>query len=121
MYRNTVLWNIAVFSILFAVVCAMVPALAHAAAATKAPALVYGKVTKITATTIYLKGTYLDRPTMTWQVTTNKRTKYYNSKDKLMKRSSIRVGHNVTATGNIVSHTFRIVDVTEIDDWSVKK
>lgn len=120
MKRNMLLRNIVVGAVLFAVLCIVTPTSANAAAATKAPAAVYGKVTKITATTIYLKGTYLDRSVMTWQVTTNKRTKYYNSKDKLMKRSSIKVGHNVTAMGNIVNHTFRIVDVTEIDDWSRK-
>jgi hypothetical protein len=120
MIKNTVLRSIAVFAVLFALTLGAVPAPANAAAATKAPAAVYGKVTKITTTTIFLKGTYLDRSVMTWQVTTNMRTKYYNSKDKPMKRSSIRVGHNVTAIGNIVNHTFRIVDVTEIDDWNRK-
>ncbi len=120
MIQNNVLRSVAVFAVLFALTIGATPTPVDAAAATKAPAAVYGKVTKITATTIYLKGSYLDRSTMTWQVTTNKRTKYYNSKNKLMKRSSIRVGHKVTATGNIVNHTFRIVDVTEIDDWSKK-
>jgi len=117
MKTNLVVRSGAVLAVLFALMLGAVPAPAKAATATKAPAAVYGKVTKITASTIYLKGSYLDRSTMTWQVTTTGKTKYYNSKNKPMKRSSIRVGHNVTATGDIVSHTFRIVDVTEIDDW----
>lgn len=85
---------------------------------TTAPASVYGKVTKITSTMIYLKGSYLNRSSMTWQIATNSRTKYFNSNNRSIMRSSIRVGHNVTATGRLVSHTYKIVNVSEVDDWS---
>lgn len=119
MIHTRVTRSICAFLLLAAIAVGMPHgAVAKTVAATTAPAAVYGKVTKITSTVIYLKGNYLNRVGMTWQVSTTNKTKYYNVKNKLMKRTSIRVGDRLTATGYLVNHTYRIINVSEIDDWS---
>ncbi len=115
MGRNTIVRSITAC----AVVCAMMACTIPVSVKASTPGDgVYGKVTKITATMIYLKGSYLTRSSMTWQVATNSKTKYYNAKNKLIKRTSIRIGEYLSAIGHLVSHTYRIINVTEVDDLS---
>lgn len=88
---------------------------AMAASSLKSPAGVYGKIVSLSAS-----GFCVRSGTITYTITVNRRTKYYNAKNKLKSKSILRKGDKVTVFGMFITHTYRITDVTKVSDLSRK-